>query len=144
MPAMILLNIGPSDAAAAAAKCVGLLRSGGIKVTASVLEMLRLQPPGRAMAEARDSEHLETIKSLSDGHITIDPNLEVRAAFFPPSQENGFEPEPTASSRRLSTMQASGSRPPVVLTKSLARIGGSSGRTLRAAPQAAALRRCAG
>ena len=108
MPAMILLNIGPSDAAAATAKCVGLLRSGGIKVTASVLEMLRLQPPGRAMAEARDSEHLETIKSLSDGHITIDPNLEVRAAFFPPPQENapGFEPEPTASSRQLSTMQA--------------------------------------
>jgi len=60
------------------------------------------------MAEAREYEHLETIKSLSDGHITIDPNLEVRAAFFPPPQENapGFEPEPTASSRQLSTMQA--------------------------------------
>ena len=93
-------------------------------MTASVLEKLRLQPPGTAMAEARESEHQETIKSLSDGRITIDPNLEVRVAFFPPPQENapGFESEPTATSRQLSTMQAKRISPPVDLTKSLTRI----------------------
>jgi hypothetical protein len=66
---------------AATAKRVGLLRSRGITVTASVLKKLQLQPPGRAIAEARAAEHVETIKSLSDGHIVIEPKLEVRLFF---------------------------------------------------------------
>jgi hypothetical protein len=100
-----------SPAERTTANRVAILCNRGVRVTRSVLDKLKLQPPGGLRASAEAGAHVEMLKSLMDGHVTID----------------GAEAE-------------IGTSPPISLAKSLTRIGTGSCRWLRSNPQAPALR----
>ena len=98
-----------------------MLEGRGIRITRSILEKLDIRPPDAAY-DPELLEHIEILKSLSDGHITLDPKAN---ATGPRRHHHDLLPL----------------LPPFDITRSMTRVGAGSSKLMRSQPQAPALRR---